>query len=192
MPACRADGRVTSSSELQAFPSETILKNVARFGTLRGSADAYVDSRLPNCRRKKFNIVGLGVTENESNPELLPNIALPAKGFNVGMLECEKNEGTAPHSHETEEFFMPLIGPWRVFWMKGEIERHVDLEPCDSVMWPVGCYRWFRYIGEGKDRLLTIIGGPAGKVTYLPGHEEAAAQTGFIRRADGTIEIRAA
>jgi len=175
-----------------SFPPELILRNVARFDSLRGSADAYVDSRLPNCHRKKFNIVGLGVTENESNPDLRPNIALPTQGFNVGMLECETGEGTAPHSHETEEFFMPLIGSWRIFWLDGETERHIDLAPFDSVMWPVGCFRWLRYMGEGKGRLLTIIGGPAGKVTYLPGHEENAAKTGLVRRADGTIEVAAA
>jgi mannose-6-phosphate isomerase-like protein (cupin superfamily) len=175
-----------------AFPPELILKNVARFKSLRGSAEAYVDSRLPNCQRTKFNIVGLGVTENEIDADLRPNIALPARGFNVGMLECEKDQGTAPHSHETEEFFMPLIGTWRVFWLDGKTEHHVDLEPFDSVMWPIGCFRWFRYIGEGKGRLLTIIGGPTGKVTYLPGHEEAAARTGLTRRADGTLVVGAA
>jgi mannose-6-phosphate isomerase-like protein (cupin superfamily) len=174
------------------FPPELIMKNVARFASLHGSAEAYVDSRLPNCHRKKFNIVGFGVTENETHPDLLPNIALPAAGFNVGMLECEAGNGTAPHSHDTEEFFMPLIGNWRVFWLDGETERHVDLAPFDSVMWPIGCFRWFRYMGEGKGRLLTIIGGPAGKVTYLPGHEEAAAQTGIERRAEGTIMVDAA
>lgn len=174
------------------FPPELILKNVARFDRLRGSAEAYVDSRMPNCHRKKFNIVGLGVTENESHPDLQPNIALPASGFNVGMLECETGEGTAPHSHETEEFFMPLIGTWRVFWLDGKTEHHVDLAPFDSVMWPIGCFRWFRYIGQGKGRLLTIIGGPAGKVTYLPGHEDAAQRTGLSRRADGTLEVQPA
>jgi hypothetical protein len=66
----------------------------------------------------------------------------------------------------------------------------VDLEPFDSVMWPVDCYRWFRYIGEGKGRLLTIIAEPAGKVTYLPGYEqETAARTGVVRQADGTIAV---
>lgn len=58
-------------------------------------------------------------------------------------------------------------------------------------MWPVGCFRWFRYMGEGKGRLLTIIGGPAGKVTYLPGHEAAAVRTGIERRANGTITVAA-
>jgi hypothetical protein len=173
---------------MPSFPPEVIMKNVARFKSLRGSTNAYVDSNMPHCKRVKFNIVGIGVTENESDPNLRPNIALTATGFNVGMLECENGEGTAPHSHKSEEFFMPLIGPWRVFWLDGETEHHVDLEPFDSVMWPVDCYRWFRYIGEGKGRLLTIIAEPAGKVTYLPGYEqETAVRTGIVRKADGTI-----
>ncbi|MGH9357825.1 MAG: cupin domain-containing protein [Terriglobia bacterium] len=175
---------------MSSFPPELILKNVARFKTLRGSTNAYVDSQMANCKRVKFNIVGIGVTENESDPNLRPNIALPARGFNVGMLECEHGEGTAPHSHQSEEFFMPLIGSWRVFWLDGETERHIDLEPFDSVMWPLGCYRWFRYMGERKGRLLTIIGEPAGKVTYLPGYlEETTARTGAVRNADGTLAV---
>ncbi|MCR0985173.1 cupin domain-containing protein [Roseomonas populi] len=171
-----------------SFPPELMAANIARFASLRGSANAYVDTSMPNCRRTKFNIVGLGVTENEVDPSLRPNIALPAASFNVGMLECENGQGTAPHSHETEEFFMPLIGNWRVFWLDGETEHSAELAPFDSVMFPVGCFRWFRYVGEGKGRLLTIIGGPAGKVDYLPGYEEeTAARTGQRRNADGTL-----
>ena len=60
---------------------------------------------------------------------------------------------------------MALVGTWRVLWLDGDKEEHLNLEPFDSVMWPIGCYRWFRYLGEGKGRLLTIIGGPdPGKV----------------------------
>jgi mannose-6-phosphate isomerase-like protein (cupin superfamily) len=175
---------------IKRFSREEILKNVARYRGLRGSSEAYVDVRLPHCNRKKFNVVGLGVTENETHPDLAPAIAMQAVGFSVGMIECEYDNGTPPHSHQTEEFFMALVGKWRVFWLDGEKEEHLDLEPFDSVMWPIGCYRWFRYIGEGKGRLLTIIGGPEpGKVDYLPGLVDEAAKTGIRRNSDGTITV---
>jgi mannose-6-phosphate isomerase-like protein (cupin superfamily) len=175
---------------MKPFPEAQILRNVARFESLRGSSDAYVDSRVPGCLRKKFNLIGLGVTENEVHPDLKPNIEMPAFGFNVGMLECENGNGTAPHAHQTEEVFMPLIGNWQVFWLDDGIERSITLHPFDMVMWPTGCFRWFRYVGEGKGRLLTIIGGPdAGKVEYLPDHLEKAQSTGIKRHADGTITL---
>jgi mannose-6-phosphate isomerase-like protein (cupin superfamily) len=180
----------TTTFPMKPFPPEVIERNVARFETLRGSADAYVDSRMPGCHRKKFNLIGLGVTENEVHPDLRPNIEMPAHGFNVGMLECEKGNGTAPHAHQTEEAFMPLIGNWRVYWLDDGVERSILLKPFDMVMWPIGCYRWFRYEGEGKGRLITIIGGPdAGKVGYLPDHLQAAQATGIKRNADGTIVV---
>lgn len=34
-----------------------MMQFVARFKALRGSEEAYVDSRLPGCKRKKINIV---------------------------------------------------------------------------------------------------------------------------------------
>ena len=180
----------TSRFPMKSFPPEQMERNVARFGQLRGSADAYIDSRMPGCLRKKFNLIGLGVTENEVNPDLKPNIEMPAFGFNVGMLECEYGNGTAPHAHQTEEVFMPLIGPWQVFWLDDGVERSLILQPFDMIMWPVGCYRWFRYVGTGKGRLLTIIGGPdAGKVEYLDGHVDAAMATGITRNTDGTILV---
>ena len=74
-------------------------KCVARFGALKGSSEAYVDSRLPNHRRTKINLVGMGVVEAESDPALRPAIPLPAHGFNLGMIVAE--HGTARRSTPT-------------------------------------------------------------------------------------------
>ena len=93
---------------------EAMMKCVARFTELRGSEEAFVDSRLPGCRRRKINIVGSGVTERADLPDLAPNIALPAHGFNLGMIQCDPGNGTALHRHRTEEVFMPLVGPWAI------------------------------------------------------------------------------
>ena len=111
---------------------------VARFATLHGSEEAFVDSRLPGHRRFKVNLVGMGVVEATDNPDLRPNIPLPAKGFNLGMIQAEKGNGAALHAHETEEVFMPLIGPWEVYWDTDEGEKSITLEPFDSISVPAG------------------------------------------------------
>ena len=57
---------------------------------------------------------------------------------------------------------------------------------------PQGVYRGFRYIGEGKGTLLTIIGGPdAGKVEWHPSVMEEAAKAGWHRNEQGEL-VRAA
>src|SRR5258705_13271556 len=83
---------------------------VARFAELRGSEEAFVDTRLPGCRRRKINIIGNGVVERTDVPDLQPNIALPAYGFSLGMIQCDQGNGSALHRHKTEEVFMPLVG----------------------------------------------------------------------------------
>lgn len=170
-----------------------MLQLVARFKELRGSEEAFVDSRLPGCRRKKINIVGGGVVERTDLPDLNPNIPLPAHGFNLGMIQCEPGNGTALHNHKTEEVFMPLVGPWVVTFMTDDGQREIRLEPFDTVHIPVGVYRGFRYVGEtGTGSLLTIIGGPdPGKVDWVPEVYEKAADSGLQRDAQGNLVVRA-
>jgi mannose-6-phosphate isomerase-like protein (cupin superfamily) len=166
---------------------------VARFATLRGSEEAFVDSKLPGARRFKINLVGMGVVEREDLPDLKPNIPLPARGFNLGMIQCEHGNGASLHSHTTEEVFMPLVGPWAVTWQTSEGVKEIVLQPFDTIHVPVGVFRGFRYVGEGKGTLLTIIGGPdAGKVAWEPGVLVAAATMGVTRDAEGQVRGLAA
>jgi mannose-6-phosphate isomerase-like protein (cupin superfamily) len=161
---------------------------VARFATLRGSEEAFVDSRLPGARRFKINLIGMGVVEREGLADLRPNIPLPAKGFNLGMIQAEQGNGASLHAHQTEEVFMPLVGPWAVVWRTDEGEKELVLQPFDTVHVPVGVFRGFRYVGEGRGTLLTIIGGPdAGKVEWDPRVISQAAANGLSRAADGTL-----
>jgi quercetin dioxygenase-like cupin family protein len=163
---------------------------VARFAGLRGSEEAFVDSRLPGCRRRKINLIGSGVTERADLPELAPNIPLPAHGFNLGMIQCDPGNGTALHRHKTEEVFMPLIGPWAITFMTAQGQKEIVLQPFDTIHVPVGVYRGFRYVGEGRGTLLTLIGGPdAGKVEWTPEVYEKANQTGLSRDAAGNLRI---
>ncbi|MCA3345173.1 MAG: cupin domain-containing protein [Roseomonas sp.] len=162
---------------------------VARFHKLRGSEEAFVDSRLPGARRFKINLIGMGVVERTSLPELRPHIPLPALGFNLGMIQCDPGNGASLHSHTTEEVFMPLVGPWAVTWLNEAGEQEIILQPFDCIHVPVGVYRGFRYVGEGRGTLLTLIGGPdAGKVAWEPSVLARAAAQGVSRNAEGEVE----
>ncbi len=173
-------------------PVEEMERYVARFSNLRGSDEAYIDSRLPGHRRLKINLVGMGVVEAADKPELRPNIPLPAHGFNLGMIQAENGNGAALHAHKTEEVFMPLVGPWAVIWMTDEGENEIVLEPFDTISVPIGIYRGFRYVGSGKGTLLTLIGGPdPGRVDWHPSVTSAAAETGLSRNAAGDLEVTA-
>ena len=175
------DAKNVSLEEMETF--------VARFDSLRGSDEAYVDSRLPGHRRFKINLIGMGVVEADDAPELRPNIPLPAHGFNLGMIQAEHGNGAALHAHRTEEVFMPLVGPWAVVWLTGEGEKEIVLDPFDAISVPIGVYRGFRYVGEGKGTLLTLIGGPdAGRVDWHPSVIAAAAETGLSRDEAGSLK----
>ncbi len=179
------------SISVEDISVEDMEKNyVARFQNLRGSEEAFVDSRLPGARRFKINLIGMGVVERTGLDDLRPNIPLPAKGFNLGMIQAEAGNGASLHAHETEEVFMPLIGPWAVVWRTAEGVKELVLQPFDTVHVPVGVYRGFRYVGEGRGTLLTIIGGPdAGKVAWDPEVLRQAAESGVTRAADGSLKI---
>lgn len=167
-------------------------RNVARFSDLKGSSEAYIDSRLPGHQRMKINLIGMGVVEATDKPELQPNIPLPAHGFNLGMIQAEPGNGAALHAHETEEVFMPLVGSWVIVWMTEDGEKEIVLDPFDTISIPVGVYRGFRYDGEGTGTLLTLIGGPeAGKVDWHPSVTDAAAETGLSRDAAGNLRVDA-
>ena len=171
---------------------EEMERNVARFANLHGSSEAYIDSRLPGHQRRKINLVGMGVVEAADNPDLRPNIPLPAHGFNLGMIQAEPGNGAALHAHTTEEVFMPLVGAWAIVWMTDEGEKEIVLEPFDSISVPIGIYRGFRYVGEGTGTLLTLIGGPdAGRVAWHPSVTSAAAETGLTRNQAGDLEVTA-
>ncbi len=87
---------------------------------------------------------------------------------------------------------MPLVGAWAVIWMTDEGEKEIVLEPFDTISVPIGIYRGFRYVGEGKGTLLTLIGGPdAGRVDWHPSVTSAAAETGLSRNEAGDLEVTA-
>ena len=59
---------------------------VARFKELKGSDLCFMDQRIPGHEREMINLLGLGVTENEDDPDLAPKIG-PAHVFYAGPTE---------------------------------------------------------------------------------------------------------
>jgi hypothetical protein len=86
--------------------------------------EAFVDSRMPGAQRFRINLIGMGVVERSSLPELRPKIPAPAPGFNLGMIQS--NPGNCPsfHSHTKKEAFMPLMRPWDATLLEEEGDHY--------------------------------------------------------------------
>jgi quercetin dioxygenase-like cupin family protein len=159
---------------------------VARAKNVKALDLAFLDQRLPQYERDIINMVGMGVTENAS---LKPNVTAGAVGFSVTYVRAKTGKGAALHRHATEEVFIPVKGPWQVFWLEGEEERTLDLDEGDVVNVPIGIYRGFRSLSDRPDALLmAIVGGPdAGKVDWHPSVLAEARKTGLSVDDDGNL-----
>ena len=160
--------------------------HVARANSVKGADIAFLDQRIPAYEREIINMVGMGVTENAA---LAPHVKAGASGFSVTYIRAPKGKGAALHRHATEEVFIPVKGPWQVFWLDGDEERTVDLAEGDVCNVPIGIYRGFRSLSDRADALLmAIIGGPdAGKVDWHPSVVNEARKTGLTVDDDGNL-----
>lgn len=154
-------------------------KCVARFDRSKGSALCFMDQRIPGHEREMINLVGLGVTENEADPDLAPKVGA-AHGFASGFAKCQPGCGAALHWHETEEVFMAMDGEWSIYWLEGDTQHEVILKPYDTVSVPVGIYRGFKNVSDKPATLHFTVGGPdTGKVHWHPSVIDAARRTGL-------------
>ena len=161
---------------------------IARAKSVKGSDLAFLDQRIPAYQREIINMVGIGVTENA---DLRPKVNAGAEGFSVTYVRAKNGKGAALHRHATEEVFIPVKGPWQVFWLEGDEERTVDLDEGDVVNVPIGIYRGFRSLSDRPDALLmAIVGGPdPGKVDWHPSVLAEARKTGLSVDDDGNLIV---
>ena len=167
-------------------------QNTARLDAMKGSELAFLDQRIPGYQREIINIIGMGVVENAGDPDLQPKIQAPAHGFAITYVRnTPKGHGAALHRHPTEEVFIAAKGPWEVFWLEGEAERKVTLQPGDIINVPIGIYRGFRNAGDDPEAtLIAIVGGPdPGKVDWHPSVIEAARKTGLSVDDEGRLIV---
>jgi len=168
---------------------------VARLEAMHGSDLAFLDQRIPGYQREIINVIGMGVVENTTDPRLAPKIKAGAHGFAVTYVRnTPKGHGAALHRHPTEEVFIAVKGPWEVFWLEGEAERVVTLQPGDIVNVSIGIYRGFRNAGDDPDAtLIAVVGGPdTGKVNWHPSVIALARDTGLAVDDDGNLVVNQA
>ena len=153
-----------------------MLQRVARFKRLKGSDGGLPDSKLPECRRKLYAVIGfqppeIGDSPVGANASAMPAISI-AEGFNLGYCKAKPGKGPLMHNHDTNETFIAMTGRWRCEWNEGAAMEHVDLEPYDVISFPVGVSRRFMnvtYDQPTKSHLLMfIIGGNQPQAEFTP------------------------
>ena len=153
-----------------------MLKRVARFSKLKGSDGGLPDSKLPECRRKLYAVIGFQAPEEGDSPvganaSQMPAIGI-AEGFNLGYCRAKPGKGPLMHNHDTNETFIAMTGRWRCEWNEGDALEYVDLEPYDVISFPVGVARRFMNVTwdqPGKEHLLMfIIGGNQPQAEFTP------------------------
>ena len=158
------------------WPRDEMLKRVARFKKLKGSDGGLPDSKLPECRRKLYAVIGFQPPAQGNSPvgadaSSMPAISI-AEGFNLGYCRAKPGKGPLMHNHDTNETFIALTGRWRCEWNEGDALEHVDLGPYDVISFPVGVARRFlnvTYDQPTKSHLLMfIIGGNQPQAEFTP------------------------
>src|SRR5580704_14878082 len=186
------DPRLQGKPAPSISAAEMEQNNVARLAAMQGSDLAFLDQRIPGYQREIINIIGMGVVENMKDPRLAPKIKAGAHGFAVTYVRnTPKGHGAALHRHPTEEVFIAVRGPWEVFWLEGDDERVVALQPGDIVNVPIGIYRGFRNAGDDPEAtLIAVVGGPdTGKVDWHPSVIEVARHTGLSVDDEGRLTV---
>lgn len=186
------DPRLRGKPAPAVSAAEMERNNVARLGAIKGSQLAFLDQRMPGGEREIINVIGMGVVENLADPDLAPKIKAPAHGFAVTYVRnTPKGCGAALHRHPTEEVFVAVKGPWEVFWLEGDSERKITLQPGDIVNVPIGVYRGFRSGSDDPEAtLIAIVGGPdPGKVDWHPSVIAEARNTGLSVDDEGRLIV---
>ena len=165
---------------IRTWTREEMMKRVARFKALKGSDGGLPDSKLPECRRKLYAVIGFQPPMSESeavtspvgaNASAMPAISI-AEGFNLGYCKAKPGKGPLMHNHDTNETFIAMTGRWRCEWNEGAAMEHVDLAPYDVISFPTGVARRFMnitYDEPGREHLLMfIIGGNQPQAEFTP------------------------
>lgn len=135
---------------------------VARFRKLEATAD-YVDAAIPGCERTTYRVLG--------SP---PEAPLAAEGFHLNIVRCEPGKSAPLHNHLTQEVFVALTGRWEIFWGPGG-QRHLFLEPWDTISIPPGVSRGFRNAGPEPAFLMGMASGQDPGTINWPAQVRAAA-----------------
>jgi hypothetical protein len=165
---------------IRALPREEMMKRVARFKDLKGSDGGLPDSKLPECRRKLYAVIGfqppMSQVSSVTSPVGADASAMPAisiaEGFNLGYCKARPGKGPLMHNHDTNETFIPMTGKWRCEWNEGDAMQSVDLDPYDVISFPTGVARRFMNVTHDEPNrehlLMFIIGGDQPQAEFTP------------------------
>jgi hypothetical protein len=190
--------------QMRTWTKEEMMKRVARFKKLKGSDGGLPDSKLPECRRKLYAVIGFQPPMTDSDAATspvgadasqMPAISI-AEGFNLGYCKARPGCGPLMHNHDTNETFIAMTGRWRCEWNEGEAMQYVDLDPYDVISFPVGVARRFMnvtYDEPGKEHLLMfIIGGDQPQAEFTPAAMKRCEDYAATRKAAPARASRAA
>lgn len=166
MPGSARTAQITDANptvgEMQA--------RVARFRSLQPTHD-YRDSAIPGCERVTYRVLGVP-----------PGAPLATEDFHLNIVCCESGKSAPLHSHLTQEVFVALTGRWEVFWGPSG-ERHIELEPWDTISIPAGFSRGFKNVSSEAAYLLGIASGrDPGNIEWPAEVYAAAAAVGVNLR----------
>lgn len=178
----RYKGSISMASELLQNIEHT---RVARFKDLKPFELAFVDSLLPDGRKKNLKVIGRGVVEN---PAMQPPIT-GDHGFTVSYIVVPPGGGAGLHAHRTAEVFIPINGPMNV--LIGDGKEEIVLQPLDAISVPHEVMRGFRNNNDFELTILAMVGGHegGGAVTW---HDDvlqrAADETGLAVDERGRLQ----
>ena len=165
---------------IRSWSRDEMMKRVARFKRLRGSDGGLPDSKLPECRRTLYAVIGFQPPMSDSaavtspvgdDASATPAISI-AEGFNLGYCKAKPGKGPLMHNHDTNETFIAMTGKWRCEWNEGDAMEYVDLDPYDVISFPTGVARRFMnvtYHEPNREHLLMfIIGGNQPQAEFTP------------------------
>ena len=161
-----------------------IQTRLARFKDLKPFGLAFVDSLLPEGRKKNLKVIGRGVVENAA---MQPPIS-DDHGFTVSYISVPPDGCAGLHSHVTPEVFIPMNGPLHV--LIGDDKEEVVLQPLDVISVPVGVMRGFRNYNKFELTVLAMVGGHTGGGSVTWHHEvlsRAASESGLAVGEDGQL-----
>jgi mannose-6-phosphate isomerase-like protein (cupin superfamily) len=163
--------------DIRTWSRGEMMQRVARFKALKGSDGGLPDSKLPECRRKLYAVIGFQPPAAGKNSPVgadastMPAISI-AEGFNLGYCKAKPGKGPLMHNHDTNETFIAMTGRWRCEWNEGPAMESVDLGPYDVISFPTGVARRFMNVTYGEPErehlLMFIIGGDQPQAEFTP------------------------
>ena len=172
------------SDGIVVMSQDEMRSHIAVFAEQTGNDQLMVTQGIPGFQRDIYSIIGRGVSEDAGTQ---PG-SVDSKGFNVAYVGAAPDNGSAMHTHEEVEVFIPMSGQWAIYWNEGDDIEEVVLGPMDCISVPGRVMRSFKNVGDTYGHLLVIIEGTDNVAVSRPQEViDQAAAAGFTLDADGKM-----